>query len=179
MTYIALLRAVNIGGTGKLAMKDLVAICRRLGFKNARTYIQSGNVVFESESSESDIQAKLENALEKKMSKRVDVMIRSAVEMRRVMEANPFAGQPPAKVAVAFLSERTTKQTLENVLGLVTEQVSVGKRELYLYFPDGMGKSKLRYSSAMGPVTARNINTVTKLVEMSINGAPRSGCEAG
>src|SRR5579859_4967446 len=103
--FIALLRGINVGGSGLLPMKDLAGLCCGLGFEAARTYIQSGNVLFESRLSEEGIRSSLEKALAKKMGKKIDVMVRTSAEMRSILKNNPFPDKEPAKVAVAFLGE--------------------------------------------------------------------------
>jgi uncharacterized protein (DUF1697 family) len=165
--FIALLRAVNVGGTGKLSMKDLASICVDLGFENVRTYIQSGNVVLRSVLSEQTVKARLEQALTTRMGKRVDVLVRTASELRSVWEANPFPHAPPAKVGVVFSSRPITKALLENLVAPGGEQVRLGNREIYVYYPDGMGQSKLKFPPSCSPATIRNINTVAKLVRMT------------
>src|SRR5688572_7023932 len=99
-TFIALLRAINVGGTGKLPMKDLVLLCTELGFDKVRTYIQSGNVVFASRLSEKTIRTRLEKALTEKLGKQAAVMVRTAAEMQAVLKGNPFPHAEPAKVGV-------------------------------------------------------------------------------
>ncbi len=165
--FVALLRAVNVGGTGMLPMKELSAICVKLGFEKVRTYIQSGNVIFESALPERDIQAKLEQVLTKKMGKKIDVMVRSASELRSILEANPFPEAEPAKVMVVFLSHAAPKGILDNLAAPGGEEVRPGTREIYIYYPNGMGRSKLKLPPSLGAATARNINTVAKLVAMT------------
>ncbi|CDY74913.1 protein of unknown function DUF1697 [Caballeronia glathei] len=164
--FIALLRAVNVGGTGKLPMKDLAALCADLGFENVRTYIQSGNVVLSSRHAERSVQRKLEEALAAKAGKPVDVMVRSAAEMRAVLDHNPFPDAPPARVAVVFLAHDAPKRLGDDLVIPGGEEVRAAKRELYIHYPDGMGKSRLRLPAALVG-TARNINTVGKLAEMA------------
>jgi uncharacterized protein (DUF1697 family) len=166
-TFVALLRAVNVGGTGLLPMKDLSALCTQLGFAGVRTYIQSGNVVFRSDLSEARARKALEEALAERFGNRVDVMIRSASELRAVLSANPFPDAPPARVAVVFSSNPIPKSAVDEVIAPGGEQAAAGKRELYLFYPDGMGRSKLKLPAAIGRTTARNINTVAKLVAMT------------
>ena len=165
--FVALLRAVNVGGTATLPMKDLCGLCVDLGFKNVRTYIQSGNVIFESASPEEKVRAKLERSLAKKMGKKIDVILRSAAELRSILESNPFPDMPPAKVAVVFLPESVPHDLLKNVVAPGGEEVRPGNREIYIYYPDGMGQSKLKLPPAIRAGTARNINTVAKLVAMT------------
>ena len=149
-----------------LPMKELSAMCSDLGFKNVRTYIQSGNVIFETPLAEKPVKSKLEEALAKRMGKQVDVAVRTSQELQTIIKGNPFSDVPPAKVAVFFLPTQAAKTLLENVVAPGGEEVRLGKREIYVYYPDGMGRSKLKVPLA-GQATARNINTVTKLVAMA------------
>jgi len=165
--FVALLRAINVGGTGKLSMKDLSVLCTKLGLQNARTYIQSGNVVFESPRSEKAVRDALEQALSKRMGTRVDVIVRTASELRSVLAANPFPGAPPAKVGVFFQSEPVPKGLLDDLVIPGKEEVRAGKREIYIHYPDGMGRSKLKLPKSAGVGTVRNINTVAKLVAIA------------
>lgn len=166
-TFIALLRAINVGGTGMLPMKELSAMCLELGFEKVRTYIQSGNVVFESSLTEKTVQTRLEQVLIKRMGKKIDVIVRTASELLRVLEANPFAEMEPAKVIVLFLPSPVPTGLLNDLVAPGGEQVRSGKREIYIYYPNGMGRSKLKLPATGGPTTARNINTVAKLVTMT------------
>ena len=164
-TFVALLRAVNVGGFGKLPMKDLSALCTgRLGFDNVRTYIQSGNVVFECGLSEKTIRMRLEKALTERLGKRSDVVVRTASELRSVLKGNPFPNAEPARVGVYFFSDPPHKNLLDDVVAPGGEEVRLGRREFYIHFPDGMGRSKLKLPPVVG--TMRNINTVAKLVDM-------------
>jgi uncharacterized protein (DUF1697 family) len=169
--FIALLRGINVGGSGLLSMKDLCALCSNLRFEAARTYIQSGNVIFESSLSEDGVRSRLEKALAAKMGKKIDVMVRTPAEMRSILSKNPFPDKEPAKVAVAFLSEAPPKDLMKNVVAPGGEQVKAGKREIYTYYPEGMGRSKLKLP-LIGPATVRNMNTVAKLVELAESGHP-------
>ena len=167
-TFIALLRGINVGGSGLLSMKDLTVLCSGLSFAEVRTYIQSGNVIFESNLSEDAVRARLEKALAAKMGKKIDLMVRTPAEMRSILNKNPFPDKEPAKVAVAFLGEAPPKDLMKNVVAPGGEQVKAGKREVYVYYPDGMGRSKLKLP-LNGPATVRNINTVAKLVALAEN----------
>jgi uncharacterized protein (DUF1697 family) len=164
-TFIALLRAINVGGSGKLPMKELALLCTRLGFDDVRTYIQSGNVVFQSDLSEQDIRTRLEQALTRKLGNPADVVVRSASELRTILKNNPFPHAEPAKVGVYFQSERVKKGLLAEVVAPGGEEVRLGKREIYIHFPNGMGRSKLKFPASVG--TLRNMNTVARLVGMA------------
>jgi len=165
--FVALLRAVNVGGTGMLPMKDLAGLCAKLGFENVRTYIQSGNVVFASRLSRTRVRESLEQALAAYMGKKVDVILRDAGELEQVLKANPFPDAHPSRVAVAFCSAPVQKELFDAVVIPGNEQIAAGRQEVYIHYPDGMGRSKLKFPKTDGVATVRNINTVTKLVGMA------------
>jgi uncharacterized protein (DUF1697 family) len=164
--FVALLRAVNVGGTGMLPMKVLAGMCADLGFDNVRTYIQSGNVVFRSRLPGPRVQAALEQVLTAHMGKKIDVIVRDAAEMRRVLKANPFPDAEPSRVAVAFCSAPVQKKLFDAVVAPGGEQVVASRQEVYIFYPDGMGRSKLKFPKTDGFATVRNINTVARLVSM-------------
>ena len=166
-TFIALLRGINVGGSGHLPMKKLADLCSALRFNAVRTYIQSGNIIFECNLSEEAVRSRLEKALAAHMGKKIDVMVRTPAEMRSILSKNPFPGKEPAKVAVAFLCEPPPKDFMKNVLAPGGEQVKPGKREIYIYYPDGQGRSKLKLPLEGAAATVRNINTVAKLVALT------------
>ena len=165
--YIALLRGINVVGANQLPMKDLVAMCCECGFLKTRTWINSGNAIFESRLSEAAVQKKLEQALAAKMPKPVAVMVRTPGEMRAALEGNPFPKEDGSKVLVAFLGGAMPADPLAGMVAPGGEQVVVGKREMYVFYPEGMGRSKFRLPLKGVSVTMRNINTVRKLVEMA------------
>ena len=165
-TFIALLRAVNVGGTGKLSMRDLKAICEAEGFLNVRTYIASGNVVFDAQLSESKVQAALEAGLAKSIKKPIGVLVRTAAEMAQVLTRNPFATAAPNRTVAIFLNEPPPPDALSGVTGKADEEIALGRREIYVRYPNGMGTSKLKIRAAASG-TARNMNTVAKLVELA------------
>lgn len=164
--FVALLRAINVGGTGKLAMRDLVALCEGAGFTRVSTYIQSGNVVFESRLAEAGVKARLEKALAVKMGKPVRALIRSGSELGSVLKRNPFPQAPPNKVAVLFLDEAPARNALAGLVIPGREEVKLAGREVFVHFPDGMGRSKLKLPFA-ALATARNLNTVARLAAMA------------
>src|SRR5690606_3301487 len=104
-SYVALLRAINVGGTGKLEMAELRQLCERCGFINVATYIQSGNVVFQSKRSESSVLKLLEQTLAERMGRPMGVLVRTAEEFATVLEHNPFPDVPPNKLLVLFLDK--------------------------------------------------------------------------
>jgi uncharacterized protein (DUF1697 family) len=168
-TYIALLRAVNVGGTGKLPMADLKTLCAELGFGQIETYIASGNVVFDCDMPAARVQAQLEKRLLAYAGKTVGVFVRTASEMRTILKRNPFSDKEPKHTYSFFLNEKPSSDALDEVRGRDGEELRLGLREIYVYYPTGMGKSKLQIPAAkLG--TSRNLNTVAKLVEMSSRG---------
>ncbi|EXL01376.1 DUF1697 domain-containing protein [Aquamicrobium defluvii] len=165
-SYVALLRAVNVGGTGKLPMAELKAMCVAEGFEKVQTYIASGNVVFSDDRSEPEVKAALENRLKDYAGKPVGVIVRTAKEMADVLNANPFPDAPPNWTVAIFLDAPPPADTLDAVKDRKDEEVRVGKREIYVAFGPGMGRSKLKIPVAAGG-TARNINTIAKLAELA------------
>lgn len=165
--FIALLRAVNVGGTGKLEMSELKAMCEAEGFEAVKTYIASGNVVFTSDHSEAEVRKRLEKRLEAYAGKPVGVLVRTAEEMARVLADNPFPDAKPNWTVAIFLSDEPAGDALETVRDAAEgEEVRLGRREIYVSYGAGMGRSKLKIPAAKDG-TARNINTIGKLAEMA------------
>lgn len=166
-THIALLRAINVGGTGKLPMTELRALCEGLGFAKVRTYIQSGNVVFESKLAAQRAKMQLEDALELRMGKRHLAVLRTADELAAVDARNPFADADPKRVLVVFCDAAPAKSALANWKIPGGEELHLDGRELFIHFPDGMGTSKLKVPFAeVG--TGRNVNTVRALLRLAV-----------
>ena len=161
-TYIVLLRAVNVGGTGKLPMAHLKSMCIDAGFTCVETYIASGNVVFVSKAPAHKVKSELESRLRDYTGKSVGVLIRTAAEM----QANPFAKAPPNYAYVIFLDEPPPRDAIDHATGVNGEEMRLGKREVYIHYANGMGQSKLKIPAAKSG-TARNMNTVAKLAEMA------------
>lgn len=165
-TFIGLLRAINVGGTGKLPMADLRRLCEGCGFTSVRTYIASGNVVFEADGDEQVVQAILEQALQRHMGKPVGVLLRDSEALRRVLVHNPFAGLSPTYTVAIFMNDVVAEHALQNLRHHTVEKPVLGHREIYVHYPLGQGRSKLVIPAAREG-TARNMNTVQALVEMA------------
>lgn len=165
-TYIALLRAVNVGGTGKLPMEKLRAMCEAAGFGNVRTYIASGNVVFDSAFTAKRVKEALKANLQQYAGKPVGVLVRSGAEMAAVLAANPFPKAAPNRTVAIFLDAAPRADALDAVSGRGKEELALGTREIYVYYGDGMADSKLKIPAAKTG-TARNMNTVAKLAAMA------------
>ena len=112
IAYVALLRAVNVGGTGKLPMTELKAMCEAAGFLSVRTYIASGNVVFQSTKTEAQVKATLEKTLSAYSGKPAGVMVRTAAEMAAVLENNPFSKMPGNRTVAYFLDAKPSADAL-------------------------------------------------------------------
>jgi uncharacterized protein (DUF1697 family) len=165
--YVALLRAVNLGGTSKLPMAELRRIAEALGFESPRTYIASGNLIFSSPGSEAAVRELLEQGVAEHMGKSVPVMVRTAAEMAQIVEANPFKDAPGRRVLATFLPEPPMEDALRQARGQDGERLALGKREIYVdYCGTLLGRSKLAIPAAVKG-TARNMNTVAKLAELA------------
>jgi len=164
--FIALLRAINVGGTGKLPTSDLRSLCEKAGFRNVRTYIASGNVVAERDGSEAEAKAALEAELGAYARKPVGVIVRTGAEMSKVVANNPFPDRAASQTVAIFLDLAPPPDVLKDVKGQANEELRLGAREIYVHYADGIGRSKLRIPAA-GDGTARNMNTVAKLAAMA------------
>lgn len=165
--YVVLLRAVNVGGTGKLPMADLRAMCTDAGFGDVSTCIASGNVVLTADGTEDDVVAELGARLEAYAGRPVGVLVRTAAEVAAVLAANPFPDEPGNRTVAIFLPAPPPADALATVRNRTTEQVAVGAREIYVAYGEvGMGRSRLAIPAA-AQGTARNMNTVAKLAEMT------------
>ena len=165
--YVAFFRGINVGGRHLVKMEALRKLYESLGFENVRTLLQSGNVVFESSRKKTSAAA-MEEAFEKEFGFWSTVIVRTAKELRSVAEACPFGesdGKKPNWIAVAFFPGKVdakAKQALEAYSG--PELVEIGEREIFVYYAEGMGRSKLPLK---GDCTVRNWNTIAKLLQMT------------
>lgn len=174
-THIALLRAVNLGGRTKVGMAELREVFAELGFADARTLLQSGNVVFNGKGG--DLEEKIARAIEKRFGYATDVMVRSAAEWGKIIKANPFpdeAKRNPSHLLVVTLKEAPNKAALEALRAAIKgpEQVELKGKQLYSVYPAGIGRSKLTPNVIEAKLgtrgTGRNWNTVLKLAELAV-----------
>ena len=170
---IAMLRGVNVGGN-ILKMDRLRELCAKLGMKNPRTYVQSGNIIFEAQGSPSRWAAVLERTLAGESRLPVSVIVRSATEMKAILAGNPFLkekGIDTARLAVTFLQRALATPALAALAALKigSERFHCAGREIYLHCPDGFADAKLYTLDKVlsQKTTTRNWNTVAKLCEMS------------
>jgi uncharacterized protein (DUF1697 family) len=175
MKYAAFLRGINVGGKNKVKMETLREICGALGFQNVKTYINSGNLIFETAGiDEKNLAAKIESAIETEFLLKIKVIVRKIAELAETVENNPFAGQfeNDKDLHVFFLDEPLPEDKRELLLSnnSENEQFAVKNREIFCLLRVGvldslMGKDyigkKLKVSA-----TARNWRTVNKILEI-------------
>ena len=165
--YVALLRAVNVAGTGKLPMAELRVMAEGLGLANVRTYIASGNLLFESGLSEGEVKAALETRIEAYAGKYVPIFVRTAAEMAAVRAADPFPDAHGSRHMVYFLDAAPPQDTQQSARDQAGERIALGLREIYVDYGDGIRFTKLKLT-ATKIATMRNVNTVAKLVAMML-----------
>lgn len=176
-TYIALLRGINVSGHRMIKMEDLKNVLGELNFTNIRTYIQSGNIIFETEKKDP---AYLEKQIEEKILNhfefQVPVVIRTRTELDIIHNNNPFLGkrsEPADKLHVTFFPEQPEKEHLKKIEGLLflPDEFIVSGREVYLFCPNGYGRTKLTNQFFENKLkltaTTRNWKTIEMLLQMS------------
>ena len=175
---ISMLRGVNVGAHNRVKMDDLRALYKSLKFEDPRSYVQSGNILFRTkENPTPELAKKIQAAIARKCGCNPDVILRTTAEFNRVIEGNPFSKRrdvEPGKLLVSFLSGEPgpeAQSTIAKLNETHKEELHLKGRELYIYFPDGAGKSKLPWSSLEKLFkvtgTARNWNSVTKMLQMA------------
>jgi uncharacterized protein (DUF1697 family) len=174
---ISMLRGVNVGGHNKIKMDQLRAVYESLGFRDAQTYIQSGNVVSRADKRDpATACTRIEKGIERNFGFRPSVIVRTASELREVIVRNPFAkrsGIDASRLLVAFLASSPAADALDKVLKMKCEpeELRVSGRELFIYFPNGMARPTLPLATVERTLkisfTGRNWNTVRKLLEMA------------
>ncbi|HUF34016.1 MAG TPA: DUF1697 domain-containing protein [Acidimicrobiales bacterium] len=166
---VALLRGVNVGGKNTVAMTVVRDVFESIGCEDVSTYIQSGNVLFAGSGTLSP--QRLEEALHARFALDISVVVRSADDLRQVVEHNPYAAADLSKVHVAFLADEPDEERAANLdtVALLPEHVTIRGRDLYLHLPNGMGRAKLpghlERRLSIRP-TVRNWTTVTKLADL-------------
>jgi uncharacterized protein (DUF1697 family) len=179
-TFISMLRGINVGGQKMIRMETLRGIYEGSGFTNVRTYVQSGNVVFESTEGEAAALTKrIEAQIERSCGYSVSVFIREGRDLQRILTSNPFLrgrNEDPSKLHVTFLYQPPPEPAWSNLKapGDGPDEFARGEQEIYLFCPNGYGKTKLSnsfFERKLGmPVTTRNWNTVNALYNMAVEG---------
>lgn len=171
-TYIALFRGINVGGKNILPMKDLVRILEGLGCEKVKTYIQSGNAVFQAKENQiKKIAEKLSSKILESHGFNPKMLLLGVPELEDAIKKNPFKTIEGKTLHFFFLEYSPVKPNLDELANVKSnsEEFKLNKKIFYLHAPDGVGRSKLaaKVEQALGvPVTARNWNTVSKLIEM-------------
>ena len=169
---LALLRAVNVGGRS-LAMVELRRAAAEIGLVDPETVLQTGNLLFEAEGADADVERRLEREIAGRFGHETAVLLRSAVDWAQALRANPFteaAEAAPSRLLMVALKRPADAAAVERLQAAVRgpERVAASGRQAYLVYPEGIGRSKLTpalIERALGPGTARNWNTVLKLRE--------------
>jgi len=164
--FAAFLRAVNVGGTGKLPMAELRAMCEAEGFTAVETYIASGNVVFTTTLSRDQAKAKLEKRLAQHFDKSTGLFLRDADELKAVIGGNPFPQAEANRLMIILLAADPLRRMIEEAKNQRDEEIALGDACLYVHYPSGMGPSKLKIPGAEQG-TARNMNTIRKMLDMT------------
>ena len=172
-----MLRGVNLGPHNRIKMDELRALYESLKFEDPRSYVQSGNVIFRTkEKNGPQLAKKIQAAIEKKLGCCPEVILRTTEELRRAIAANPFPEQTktePGKVLVTFLAGKPPADAKANLEKFKSfpEQLHLKGQELYIYFPDGAGRSKLPWSAVEKFLkvtgTARNWNSVQAILKIA------------
>ena len=177
-TYIAMLRGVNLASRNRMKMDVLRSVCESIGLENCETHIQSGNVIFNTAKRDPErIAREMEASIEKQFGFRAPVILRTPAELKNVIEKAPFISRPdfePARLLIYFLASALTDEAR---LKLKTvdpspEQLAIGVRELFIYYPNGMARPKLSLTSLEKKIanigTGRNWTTVNNLLEIAM-----------
>jgi uncharacterized protein (DUF1697 family) len=174
---ISMLRGVNVGGHNRIKMEALKALYESLGLLDVQTYVQSGNVVFRTkERNLVPLARRIEDGIERGFGFRPGAALRTPSELRNAIAKNPYAGRQnidPGKLLVTFLSTEPDAEARGNALAIKTfpEELRIDGREVYIYFPNGMGRPKMSWPRIEKALktwgTGRNWNTVTKLLEIA------------
>lgn len=174
---VSMLRGVNLGSHNRIKMDALRALYTSLKLQDPRTYVQSGNVIFKTKEKNSpQLAKKIQSAIEKKFGCSPEVILRTTDELRKAIEATPFGDRPnlePSKILVSFLDAAPPREAAGafDKFKDYPEEVHLKGRELYIYFPNGAGKTKLPWSSVERLLkvtgTARNWNSVTNMLKMA------------
>jgi len=178
MKYISFLRGINVSGQNKILMDELKSLYESLGFENVLTYIQSGNVIFEAKEKDAlALSSGIEEAIARKYAFNVPVVIRTHNELKKILKNCPFGNvdlqKDGSRVLVSFLMSPPSAENMNSLLEYVVAPESLVNhgREIYLYCPNGYGKSKLSNNfiekKLQRVATSRNWNSILKLHELS------------
>ena len=163
--YVALIRAVNVSGTGKLPKEELKAMGEACGLENVSTFINSGNFLFTSALAEPAVQKRMEERLTDYFGRPAAVFVRNALEMAEAVDKNPFRDDKPSRVMAHFIVHEPTQEMIDEARDVAGERMALGPRLIYVSYGDGIGQTKLKLP-AVKQGTARNMNSVAKIAEL-------------
>ncbi len=163
--YVALLRAVNVSGTGMLPMATLRSFGEDCGFANVRTFIASGNLLFRSDAGEAAARDALAQRVAGFFGKPVPVFVRSAADMRAMVAANPFTDDKPSRVMAYFLDEEPHQAMIDEARDVGGERLALGPRGVYVSYGEGIAKTRLKIPT-IRKGTSRNMNSVAKIADL-------------
>lgn len=178
MFYISLLRGINVSGQKSIRMAELKSLYESMGFQRVQTYLQSGNILFESpEADKQKLATRIEEKLEHNFGFHVTIFIRTGEDLQRIMHGNPFLtkrNEDPAKLHVTFLYSAPSKAILDLFAPIHSEgdELFIAEQEIYLFCPNGYGRTKLSNNfiekRLAVPATTRNWHTVSALCQMTL-----------
>jgi uncharacterized protein (DUF1697 family) len=178
VTYVSMLRGINVGGQKRIKMEELIVLYESLGFKNVKTYVQSGNVIFNSAEDVKEFSNMIEEKIRQVFSFPVAVLLRIPTELQQIVSNNPFLeekGIDTDKLYITFLSNAPTESALSQMKEMhyqLDKFVTINK-EIYLYCPNGYGRTKFSndfFERKLGiTATTRNWKTVKTLLEIAKN----------
>ena len=169
--YVAFLRGINLGPTNKIAMPALREMATGLGYTDVATYINSGNLIFDSTKRAATLEREIAAAIKETFGPRIDVAVRTPAQLKKLLADNPYPDGNPSQVTIAFLTKAAPAAGKEKVAAIATEAepFTFAGQDVYVHYSNGLGNSKLaeKFSAIIGvSSTVRNINTVTKIVAL-------------
>lgn len=163
--YVALLRAVNVSGTGMLPMATLRAMGEDCGFADVRTFIASGNLLFTATQPEAVVRDAIAARVAGFFGRNVPLFVRSAADMRAMVAANPFTDDKPSRVMAYFLDDEPHQAMIDEARDVGGERLALGPRGVYVSYGEGIAKSKLKIPT-IRKGTSRNMNSVAKMADL-------------
>jgi uncharacterized protein (DUF1697 family) len=173
--YVVLLRGINVGGHNKIRMVDLRKLCKSIGFRDVKSYIQSGNLVVTSDFSPLEASSKLKNAIKKSFDMEPNVHAIDANRFMSISKAYPFEVPDHKEAHTMFLAEKPSKEAIKNfeALDFGPDKMKLTPQALYMYLPNGVSGSKMNFKSIEKTLgvsgTARNRRTIEKLNKMIVS----------
>tara|TARA_R110001632_G_scaffold43376_1_gene109868 strand:+ start:30693 stop:31211 length:519 start_codon:yes stop_codon:yes gene_type:complete len=168
--YIVLLRGINVSGKNRLPMQDLRDILQQLAYQNIQTYIQSGNIILDTDESKSEIIKKIKDGIYQKFEYDVPIIVVTIEELKTAIDNYPFPTENPKIVAFVFLNQQTAVTDFE-IKGINEDKFLIKDKMVYIYCPTGFAKTKLSnnlFERKLNVIaTTRNFRTVQKLLALS------------